>query len=411
VQPGGLRLRRRVIQNGSMSSPVGPGGSWSAPAVGEAARYLSDTAPGHGGRNARPLALPALAAVYCSGSRTAQGASAALLGVAAGGATWFGLAQLAEPQPSIVLAVVSFVVAAGALVAASVQATKALRTGRSLVAALRRWHAVAPEVPVHGTDALSSGPGLVRLVLALLALVAGLLAFVGAVAIGTTATWLGLGLAAVWLLGSGAIAAWGWSRVRALLRSAAPQTDQGAFAPAHAPAATPAAAAPTAAVPQPSPQQWAPRPDASAPWAAPQPPHHVPATTTWQPAPEPVLGDTKLAADTTMSGRTKVAVVLDDGRQLEPGAITLVGRDPQPRADEPGAARLSVLHPTVSKTHASFRVARDSVHVTDRASTNGTTVIEADGSRRRLRAWTEERVDVGDEVLLGSYRVRVIAAG
>lgn len=394
--------------------------------MGEAARYLSDTAPGHGGRNARPLALPALTAVYCSGSRTAQGASAALLGVAAGGATWFGLAQLAEPQPSIVLAVVSFVVAAGALVAASVQATKALRTGRSLVAALRRWHAVAPEVPVHGTDALSHGPGLMRLLLAVLALVAGVLAFAGAVAIGTTATWLGLGLAAAWLLGSGAIAAWGWTRVRALLRSAAPQADQGTFAPAHAPAAPRPAAAPAARAQQPSPQQWAPPPDNPAPWMpqpadqsaqpqpapwSPHPPRAIPAATTWQPAPEHDLGDTKLAADTTMSGRTKVAVVLDDGRQLEPGALTLVGRDPQPRADDPDAARLSVLHPTVSKTHASFRVAPDSVHVTDRASTNGTTVVAADGSRRRLRAWTEERVGVGDEVLLGSYRVRVIAAG
>ena len=110
-----------------------------------------------------------------------------------------------------------------------------------------------------------------------------------------------------------------------------------------------------------------------------------------------------------MSGRGGRAVVmLDDGTRLATG-LTLVGRDPQPRLTETDAARHVVLHPSVSKTHATFRVEAGAIHVTDRASTNGTTVVGGDGARRRLEPWTEQRLEIGETVLLGSYRVRVVA--
>lgn len=413
-----------------MSAPAGGAGRtrW---VPGDASRYLTDTAPGHGGRNTRPLALPALTATYSGSARTGRGVAAALLGAAGGGIAWFALAQLAQPQPSVVLAVVGLVLAVAAVASAVVLGRGVVRDGASLVAAIRRWHAIAPEVPVPGVDVLTSGPAIVRLVLAGAAVLAGAGALVAAVAGSTLATWVGLGIAAAWLIGSGLLAASGWWRVRSILRDATPQADHSTFAPATAPPPVPHQA-PQAPAGSQDGQRWAPPPSApapppAAPWSPP-PPSTAPSATTWQVAPEAVtpeqvgaepavavpaaridVEDTRLAADTTMSGRGgRSVVVLDDGTRLSTG-LTLVGRDPQPRLTETDAARQVVLHPSVSKTHATFRVEAGAIHVTDRASTNGTTVVGGDGARRRLEPWTEQRLEIGETVLLGSYRVRVVA--
>ncbi|WP_420110882.1 FHA domain-containing protein [Pseudactinotalea sp.] len=404
--------------------------------VGEAAPYLEDTAPNHGGRNTRPLAIPVLATSYCGTARTGAGAAAAALGALAGLATWFGLEQLTQPDPSTVLAIVCFVLAAGLLAGAVVLGLRLLRSGARLVAALRRWHAVAPEVPVRGAEVFTETPGIVRLTLAAVSAFLGVGAVVVGVVVGGMSILVGAAVAGVALLTAGIVAAIGWWTVRGLLRPAAPQASQESFAPAPYAQPSPPQGYGQQWVPSqpagqphqpPSPQQWAPPPA--------QPPHPGPASAapapppaqpwlpagaqsggeTWQPdaEPEPDIGDTRLVADTTMSGRSArrqpVAVVLDDGRRLTPGVVTLIGRAPVGKDTDLQLETVAVLHPTVSKTHAAFRVTDSAVYVTDRSSTNGTTAVDPDGARRRLAPWAETPVEIGGEVLLGSYRVRVVA--
>lgn len=402
------------------------------PLVGEAAPYLEDTAPNHGGRNTRPLAIPVLATTYCGGARTGTGAAAVGLGVLAGLAAWFGLAQLTQPDPSTVLAVVVFVVAAGLLAGAIVLGIRLVRSGSGLVDGLRRWHAVAPEVPVRGAEVFTEQPGIVRLVLAGVSALLGIGAVVLAILLGGAPIAVGAGIAGVSLLAGGVLAGLGWWKVRALLRPAAPQASQEAFAPA--PYAQPGAAAPQRGDWQPGPAQQQPAPPSPQQWApppvaAPPPPAAVPPPPaqpwlpsgaqhggeTWQPDAEPEIdiGDTRLVADTTMSGRSaasrgQAAVVLDDGRRLTPGVVTLIGRAPTAKEHDLQVETVAVLHPTVSKTHAAFRLDGSAVYVTDRASTNGTTAVDPSGTRRRLAPWAEVQVEVGGEVLLGSYRVLVV---
>lgn len=393
--------------------------------VGEAARYLEDTAPNHGGRNTRPLAIPVLVTTYCSGARTGAAAGAAALGVLAGVAVWFGVAQLSAPDGSSVLAVVGIVLAVALAGAGAVLAARLVRSGTRLAEALRRWHQVAPEVPVRGAEVLVQRPGLLRITLSGLSVLAGIGALVLAAAVeGGPPVWVGAGVAAAALLASGTAGAIGWWRVRSLLAPTAPQGSQETFAPA--PYAQPHPAAPAHGQPQhepagppqpaPSPLQWAPPPEpvpqppAAQPW---QPAGAVAGGETWRPEPEiePDIGDTQLVADTTRSGRSsRPVVLLDDGRRLTAGVTALLGRAPVARLDEPDAEAVPVLHPTVSKTHAAIRVTDSSVYVTDRASTNGTTAVDPSGAARRLAPWTETEVHIGGEVLLGSYRVSVAAA-
>lgn len=408
----------------------------AASAPGDAAAYLTPTAARQGGRNARPVAIPVLLSSYCSAERTRSGAAVAVLGAAAGAALWFALAQLALRESSVVLAVVGFVLAGGLLAAAVVLGLRVLRGGRELVAALRRWHAEAPEVPVLGLDTLTSGAGLARVACAVAGVVLGVAAVVVGLVSGESAVAVGTGVAGVALAGAGVVAGLGWIRVRNLLRGAAPQDDHQAFAPpppadqgfTPAPYAVPQAqpVPQPQPVPQAQPQPWMPPPQHQEqpqpqPWLPPpaiaEPPGPQTHTQTWHSEPlvaptgmaEPDLGDTRLVADTRTSGRGRgVVVVLEDGRRLEHG-VTLVGRDPQRRPDDPDTATtLTVLSPTVSKTHATMVVTADTVTVTDRSSTNGTTVVDETGTRRRLEPWTPEPVAIGSVVSLGGYRLRVL---
>jgi pSer/pThr/pTyr-binding forkhead associated (FHA) protein len=101
-----------------------------------------------------------------------------------------------------------------------------------------------------------------------------------------------------------------------------------------------------------------------------------------------------------------VAQVRLGGRLLEPGT-TLVGRAPAARAGERIDHTLAVEDPTMSKTHVSVRVTAAGVWVTDRASTNGTTVVTGRGEER-LGAWQETRVPAGSRVRAGAT---VLAVG
>ncbi|MBK5250773.1 MAG: FHA domain-containing protein [Actinomycetales bacterium] len=104
----------------------------------------------------------------------------------------------------------------------------------------------------------------------------------------------------------------------------------------------------------------------------------------------------------------RVVVVLDDGRHLPGEATTLLGRAPEARPGEHVDALLTVPDPAVSKTHLGMRVAGAFAWITDRASTNGTTLVGPDGRERKLEAWVETTVTVGSEVRFGGSTLRVL---
>uniref|UniRef100_UPI001264082C FHA domain-containing protein n=1 Tax=Georgenia satyanarayanai TaxID=860221 RepID=UPI001264082C len=99
-------------------------------------------------------------------------------------------------------------------------------------------------------------------------------------------------------------------------------------------------------------------------------------------------------------------VRLSDGRVLAAGR-TLLGRAPQPRADEEPAALLPVPDERVSKTHLTVTVEADRVVVVDRGSTNGTVLHLPDGSSRPLTAGEPVELGEGDVVLLGATTLTV----
>ncbi|WP_413452752.1 FHA domain-containing protein [Georgenia phoenicis] len=99
-------------------------------------------------------------------------------------------------------------------------------------------------------------------------------------------------------------------------------------------------------------------------------------------------------------------VRLSDGRTLGPGR-TLVGRAPQPRADEELAALLPVADERVSKTHLTVTVEPGRVVVLDRRSTNGTVLHLPDGSTRPLAPGEPVELTDGDVVVLGATTLTV----
>lgn len=98
-------------------------------------------------------------------------------------------------------------------------------------------------------------------------------------------------------------------------------------------------------------------------------------------------------------------VQLADGRHLEPGT-TLLGRAPRPRAGEQVDAVVVLEDEQVSKNHLTVVLATDGVLVTDRGSTNGTTLHTADGTRP-LTPGEATRLTDGDVLVLGRTSLTV----
>ncbi|WP_163542138.1 FHA domain-containing protein [Occultella kanbiaonis] len=104
----------------------------------------------------------------------------------------------------------------------------------------------------------------------------------------------------------------------------------------------------------------------------------------------------------------QIQVLLSDGRHLPLNATTLLGRAPQARSSEDVEGLLEVDDPAVSKTHLAVRVEGNKVWVTDRASTNGTSVKGPGGEESDLEPWEETLVPVGGEVQFGHVVLSVL---
>ncbi len=102
-------------------------------------------------------------------------------------------------------------------------------------------------------------------------------------------------------------------------------------------------------------------------------------------------------------------VVTADGVVAPLTSSILLGRNPAHRAEWPKAGLLEIDDPdkTVSKTHAVVELVDGSVRIRDLSSTNGTTVVAADGTRTVLVAGVDHVVDGPVDLLVGSYRVEL----
>lgn len=103
------------------------------------------------------------------------------------------------------------------------------------------------------------------------------------------------------------------------------------------------------------------------------------------------------------------AAVFDDGREIEVVPLVLLGRKPQARQGEDDAVLVKVVDDTrtVSKTHLALGTDRNGVYVTDRGSTNGSTVTDRQGVSRSCPAEEVVTVDDGSIVSFGDHWLRI----
>lgn len=104
-----------------------------------------------------------------------------------------------------------------------------------------------------------------------------------------------------------------------------------------------------------------------------------------------------------------VKLTFDDGTVRYVRTSIVIGRDPVPDAEHPGAQRVPVRDPdrTISKTHAVLTVHGDSVVVQDLNSTNGTVVVAPNGERSTALPGAPIWAGAGSTVEFGERSVRI----
>jgi hypothetical protein len=103
---------------------------------------------------------------------------------------------------------------------------------------------------------------------------------------------------------------------------------------------------------------------------------------------------------------------LADGQRMPVTGSLVFGRDPSPVTRRP-STMVSVLDParSVSKSHALVELsADDDLSVTDLHSTNGVSLIGADGSRVELEPGIRTPVSANTRLMLGEFAVEVTRA-
>jgi uncharacterized RDD family membrane protein YckC len=101
--------------------------------------------------------------------------------------------------------------------------------------------------------------------------------------------------------------------------------------------------------------------------------------------------------------------VLDDGREVPVHGLVLLGRNPQPRPGEEGAELIKVADEsrTVSKSHLALGLNESGLFVTDRGSTNGSTITTLEGVRTRCAPGEVVSVSDGSVVTMGDRWLKV----
>ena len=171
---------------------------------------------------------------------------------------------------------------------------------------------------------------------------------------------------------------------------------------AAAAAAAPAPVAP--AVPAVlNPRQWQPP---AAPQPAPPAPTPPSPNVDFQPGTHPDDDHDRTRARGDTHAPVTVAILrirLDDGRDVELDRTVLIGRTPAGHPGEDTAQLVPVADPgrSISKTHLHLLAGDGGVWVTDRDSTNGSSVTTPDGSRTALAAGEPAHVRPGSTVHFG----------
>ena len=103
------------------------------------------------------------------------------------------------------------------------------------------------------------------------------------------------------------------------------------------------------------------------------------------------------------------AMELPDGRTIEIRETTVVGRNPSPPADAPGAATVSLADHTksVSKTHAMVQARDGLVWITDLHSTNGTVLTNPAGESLTTHAGNPTPAGEGWQIAFGDFAVKL----
>lgn len=116
-------------------------------------------------------------------------------------------------------------------------------------------------------------------------------------------------------------------------------------------------------------------------------------------------GETRLREAITLP----VHLHFDDGADIVVEDSALIGRNPQPLQGIEVDELLVVDDPqrTVSKTHLLVAAGPQGVWVTDQGSANGTYVLNADGSERKLEAGTPSPAVFGSIVHFGERYFKV----
>jgi len=151
------------------------------------------------------------------------------------------------------------------------------------------------------------------------------------------------------------------------------------------------------------------RPHSPAPSTAPPPPMVVPPAQSQPQAPAPGLpwGAPILPRPPTQQAGVSYVLVFDTGQRVAVRGPGLIGRNPG--STDKAVTCTSIKDPTmsVSKIHLEYGLDAQGLWVTDRGSTNGSTLQKPGLAPSRLIPGQVVHLDVGDSVGFGQRSVRV----
>ena len=128
-----------------------------------------------------------------------------------------------------------------------------------------------------------------------------------------------------------------------------------------------------------------------------------------EPAPTPVaVAPAEPEVDRTViverrPRRPQWSLAGDDGTEISITGRTVIGRDPRAVDEHDATAAVGVDDASVSASHAVVEVREGRLHVTDLGSTNGTVVLDTDGSEHACSPGVTVEVADGAAIELGAY--------
>ena len=107
--------------------------------------------------------------------------------------------------------------------------------------------------------------------------------------------------------------------------------------------------------------------------------------------------------------RPVISLTFDDGQKISVDGAVVVGRNPSPVASAPGAQlhAISDTTMTVSKTHFAIGVNEAGTWVEDHGSSNGTAIVDSNGSERDVSAGQRVVVPLGASIRFGDRTLRI----